>query len=240
MKMRASGQWEGPVGLISAAGTAAPSELMAAIAAAGDSVKARNGHLLVAAGTRSDDVYVILSGELRVTIFSADGREVIMRHLGPGSFFGDLSAIDGGRRSTSIIAVAESQMIVVRGDIFRALVSATPEAALWFAGHLVAQVRQLTERIFELSTLNVRSRLHCHLLRLCAVAGVTDNQAVIEPSPTHEVLATMIGSHREAVTREISYLASVGVVAQGRRRLEVRDVAALSGMVKRAVGEAAS
>ncbi len=223
--------------LTSATGEPAPPDLIAGLSAAGDVLRARTGHLLVAAGTRSDDVYVIVAGQLRVTIFSSDGREVIMRHLGAGNFFGDLSAIDAGRRSTSIVAVEDSQMLVVRGPVFRALVCATPAAALWFAAHLVGQVRQLTERVFELSTLNVRSRLHCHLLRLCAVAGVEDNRAILDPSPTHEVLATMIGSHREAVTRELSYLASVGVVGPGRRRLEVKDVDALAGMVRKAVGD---
>lgn len=223
--------------MLSANGEPAPGELLAALVDAGDQVRAREGQLLVAAGTQSDDVYVVLTGLLRVTLFSADGREVIMRHQAAGSFFGDLSAIDGGRRSTSIIALEDSRLLVVRGPVFRSLVCASPDAAGWFATHLVGQVRSLTERVMELSTLNVRSRLHCQLLRLSAVAGVKENGAFLDPSPTHEVLATMIGSHREAVTREISYLASVGIIEQGRRRMAILDVERLAGLVRRVVGD---
>lgn len=223
--------------LLATDGAAAPAALLGALLAVGDKVRTRAGQMLLAAGMRSDDVYVVLAGKVRVTVFSADGREVIMRDQGPGHFFGDLAAIDGGRRSASIIALVDSQLLVVKGLDFRRLVLGTPEAAGWFATHLVAQVRSLTERVLELSTLNVRSRLHCHLLRLCAVAGVADNRATIEPSPTHEVLATTIGTHREAVTREISFLASVGIVAAARRRLEILDVERLSGLVRTAIGD---
>jgi len=227
----------GQAALVATDGAAAPVTLFEALRAEGDKVRARAGQMLLAAGMRSDDVYVVLAGEVRVTVFSADGREVIMRDSGAGHFFGDLAAIDGGRRSASIIALVDSQLLVVKGADFRRLVLGTPEAAGWFATHLVAQVRSLTERVLELSTLNVRSRLHCHLLRRCAISGVIDNRAVIEPSPTHEVLATTIGTHREAVTREISFLASVGIIAAARRRLDVLDVERLSGLVRTATGD---
>ena len=224
------------ISLVSAAGIAAPANLAVALESAGDRIRSRAGQMIVTAGTRSDDVYIVLAGCVRVTVFSAEGREVVMRDQNAGSFFGDLAAIDGGRRSASIIAVTDAQLLTVGGSKFRALVLATPEAAGWFTTHLVAQVRSLTERVIELSTLNVRSRLHCHLLRLCAVAGVADNRAVIDPLPTHEVLATMIGSHREAVTREISFLASVGIISQTRRRLDVRDVGRLADLVRQVGG----
>lgn len=223
--------------LVSARAEPAPPSLVSALASVGKPVRAPAGLLLVASGTASDEVYIILGGSLRITIFSADGREVIIRDLGPGRFFGDLAAVDGGRRSTSVVAIEDSRLLVVPAAEFRRQVAQTPDNALWFAAHLISQVRALTERVLELSTLNVSSRLHCQLLRLCAVAGVADNRAVLEPPPTHEVLATMIGTHREAVTRELAYLASVGIVEHSRRRLEVKDVERLSGLVRSATGE---
>jgi CRP/FNR family cyclic AMP-dependent transcriptional regulator len=222
--------------LVSATGQAAPASLAAALSAAGQLLHARPGQLLLSAGTRSDDVYLVRSGTIRVTLYSGDGREVIIRDQGRGNFFGELAAVDGGRRSTSIVAVAQSQLLVVPAAQFRSLIAATPESALWFAAHLVERVRSLTERVFELSTLNVRSRLHSQLLRLCADAGVNENRAMLDPAPTHEVLATMIGTHREAVTRELRDLATRGIVKRGRKRIEVRDVALLATDVRKAVG----
>jgi CRP-like cAMP-binding protein len=228
---------EEPWAIIGSGGDHAPDDLLEQLRTLGDVVRARDGQMLVAAGARADDVYFILSGTLRITNFAADGREVIIRDLGAGGFVGDLAAIDRGRRSLSVVAVGDSRLLVVPGSSFRAAIFGAPAAAEWFALHLVNQVRRLTERVIELSTLNVRSRLHCHLLRLCAASGVEDNRATIEPLPTHEVMATMIGTHREAVTRELSYLASIGIVQQGRRRLEILDVDRLASLVRQVVGE---
>jgi hypothetical protein len=99
------------------------------------------------------------------------------------------------------------------------------------------QVRILTERVFELSALNVQSRLHCELLRLGVQAGVSDNEARIRPSPTHTDLANRIGTHREGVTREMRSLVRQGLLEQFRRELVVRDIAELSRIVRSAVGD---
>lgn len=222
--------------IVGAAGVPAPADLVQALRACGHVLRVRAGQMPVAAGTPSDDVYLVEAGQLRVTLFSAEGREVIMRDLGPGRFVGDLAAIDGGRRSTSVVALEDSRLLLVAATDFRTAVLATPARALWFAGHLAAQVRALTERLMELSTLNVRGRLHSHLLRLCAMAGVEGNRARLDPFPTHEELATMIGTHREAVTRELSALAAAGIVTPARRRLEVHDVERLAGLVRQAAG----
>jgi CRP-like cAMP-binding protein len=95
----------------------------------------------------------------------------------------------------------------------------------------------LTERIFELSALDVRSRLHCELLRLGLLAGVAGNQARIVQAPTHHELANRIGTHREAVTRELRALAKRGLLSQVRRELVIHNVAELSRFVQRANGE---
>lgn len=228
-----------PVRLLSAAGHQPPPWFAAALAAAGRTSRARQGQMVIAAGAGSMDVFVVLAGTVRATQFSADGREVVMRDYGAGGFFGELTAVDGERRSVSAVAVSECRLLVVPGPSFRRLVTETPEPAAWFAGHLVAQVRSLTTRVLELSTLTVRTRLHSHLLRLATGAGIAGNRAVIDPIPTHEVLATMIGTRREAVTREISSLAASGIVGKGGRRLHINDVQRLSQLVQDAAGDGA-
>ena len=59
---------------------------------------------------------------------------------------------------------------------------------------------------------------------------------MVEPFPTHAELASRIGTHREAVTREMRFLASQGIVAQERRRMVVTDLPALAGLVREAAG----
>jgi len=200
-------------------------------------VGAASGKTLVALGARSTSVYVVLQGRVQVTLFSLGGREVILRDLSEGDMFGELAAIDEQPRSASIVALTDCQLASIPADSFRAAISESPEGALWNARRLTAQIRDLTERVFELNALRVRSRLHCELLRLCGNADPGAEGVTLEPTPTHAELASRVGTHREAVTREIGLLVEQGIVRQERRRMTVIDLKALTRLVRLATGE---
>jgi CRP-like cAMP-binding protein len=96
---------------------------------------------------------------------------------------------------------------------------------------LAALVRQLSDRVIDLSTLGVQNRVHAELLRLAQQAGVVDNRARLEPVPTHAELAGRISTNREQVTRELNALRREGLLAKDGKALVVPDVARLAGLV---------
>ena len=103
--------------------------------------------------------------------------------------------------------------------------------------HLVRQVRGLTKRVYEFSTLAVQNRIHAELLRLARDHAVADGTARLDPAPTHADIASRISTHREAVTRELSRLAKLGLVEQKGRSLTIKDLDRLERMVADASGE---
>ena len=200
-------------------------------------VKLRAGQIVIAHQDRTNDVFVVLEGALRVELHSLNGRDVILAELSAGELIGEYAALDDDLRSATVTAVTECRLAVIPGDIFRAEVHANAETAEWLTRRLVSRIRQLTERIFELNALAVRDRLHCELLRMCLDVGIAHNEATIDSAPTHHQLARRIGTHREAVTRELQYLHKQGILTQDGRRLTVRDVAALADIVRAAAGD---
>jgi CRP/FNR family transcriptional regulator, cyclic AMP receptor protein len=200
-------------------------------------VRARAGQMILDVGVRSTEVYVILEGHVQAELYSPNGREVILGTLGPGAIFGEVAAIDDAPRSATVVATSDCLFARIAGPAFREAVLADPEAAEWLARQLMARIRALTERIFEMNTLAVRDRLHCELLRLCLDAGISGNRAVIDDVPTHGQIAARIGTHREGVTRELQHLVREGIVEQQRRRLVVNDVLALAESVRAAAGD---
>ena len=197
----------------------------------------KSGQILMGHQDMSTDVFLVLEGTLRVELHSMNGREIILANIGPGDIVGEFAALDGQPRSASVAATSACTLARIPGGLFKDSALSDPESAQWLTQRLVGQVRQLTERVFELNALAVRSRLHCELLRLSLDAGVEDNEAVISPSPTHVQLASMIGTHREAVTRELSYLHEQGISQQEGRTLTVADVARLAEIVRAAAGD---
>lgn len=215
--------------------TMAPPALRKAVQSRMRSLRAQKGRTIVGVGARATDVFFIVQGSVQVLLYSRDGREVSVRLLEAGDLFGDLAALDGLPRSASVIALNEVRLKVISRDDFVALVEGSPKAGIWMARRLTLEVRRMTERVFELSALNVRARLHCELLRLARGSGPAP--AVVKPAPTHAELANRIGSHREAVTREMRALAEMNIIRNARRSLEFLDVPELERVVGLAVGD---
>jgi CRP-like cAMP-binding protein len=200
-------------------------------------VTARRNQILLTFGDRTTDVYVILEGRVRVELHPLSGREVILAELGAGAIIGEIAALDDQPRSATVVAISDCVLASLPGSVFREAILANPETARWMGKRLVSRIRLLTEKIFELNALAVRNRLHCELLRLALDAGIKDNRAAIEPAPTHAHLAARIGTHREAVTRELQYLTKQEIVMQERGRFVVADVAELARVVRAATGD---
>ncbi|HZZ87481.1 MAG TPA: Crp/Fnr family transcriptional regulator [Caulobacteraceae bacterium] len=215
----------------------APSSMRRQIEQKARVVRAAKGRTLYGVSARAHDVFFVTEGEVQIVLFSSAGRQVSVNQLNAGASFGQIAALDGLPRSASVVAVTDVRLRAIGREDFLAILHSAPEAAIWVARGLCGDVRRLTERVFELSALNVQSRLHCELLRLAR--GAQASPFRVTPAPTHAELANRIGSNREAVTREMRVLAELNIIRNQRRSLEFIDLQALERVVRRAVGDVA-
>jgi CRP/FNR family cyclic AMP-dependent transcriptional regulator len=184
------------------------------------------------------DVFLLVSGQVRVTTYSANGRQVTFRDSEAGEHFGDIAAIDGGPRSADVVTLEPSVLASLDRLSFMALLRDEPLVAERVMQRLASLVRQLSERVIDLSTLGVQNRLHAELLRLARTAGVEGNQARLEPAPKHAALASQISTNREQVTRELNVLVRGGVLRKDGKDLLVADAERLERMVAQVRGDA--
>jgi CRP/FNR family cyclic AMP-dependent transcriptional regulator len=184
-----------------------------------------------------DDVYFLVSGRARITTYSANGRQVTFRDCGAGEHFGDIAAIDGGPRSADVLTLDPCVVASLDRTAFMALLRDEPLVAERVMRRLTQLVRQLSERVIDLSTLGVQNRLHAELLRMARAAGIADNRARLEPAPRHAELASQISTNREQVTRELNVLVRKGLLAKEGRALVVTDAERLARMVAEVRGE---
>ena len=183
------------------------------------------------------DVYFVASGKVRATIISVSGKEVTFRDMGPGSTFGDLSAIDGKERSASVITLEDSLIAWMPAVAFWDALERYPSVSRAMLIELTSLVRRLSERVIEFSTLGAKNRLHAELLRLTRDAMIGENSASISSPPTHAEIASRISSHREAITRELHDLSVSGLLERRKGALIIHDVARLAHMVSQVKGE---
>lgn len=188
-------------------------------------------------GDDSRDVFFVVQGRVRAINYSIAGKEVSFRDIDAGDTFGEFAAIDGQPRSANIVALDDSLLASMSANVFWDVLRDHPEVAAATLKRLTAQVRTLTERVFEFSTLAVKNRIHAELLRLARDHMENDNVAVISPAPKHADIASRLSTHREAVTRELNELAHSGLLERRERMLVITDVAELEHMVEQVLGE---
>ena len=189
------------------------------------------GQRVISRAAPDHDVYLVVSGKVRVTSFSAAGREVAFGDLRGGEWFGDFAAIDGLSRSADVVAIDETLLASMSPALFRQLLREHPEACDRVLRKLVKSIRELTERVFDFSTLGVQNRLHAELLRLARQAGVEGNRARIDPAPRHAEIAGHISTYREQVSRELSAMAKQGLIQRSGGALVIPDVDRLEKIV---------
>ena len=189
------------------------------------------GQRVISREAPDNDVYLIIAGQVRVTAFSAAGRQVLFGEMRAGQWFGDFAAIDGLARSADVVATEEALLASMTPAVFQRLLHDHRSVCDCMLRRLVGSVRELTERVFDFSTLGVQNRLHAEVLRLARQAGIENNTARIDPAPKHTDIAGQISTYREQVTRELSEMVKQGLLERSGRALVVPDVARLERIV---------
>jgi CRP/FNR family cyclic AMP-dependent transcriptional regulator len=181
------------------------------------------GSVILFQGDPGDSLYVLRQGRAKVVLIGEDGREVILGVLEPGAHFGELALIDDQPRSAHVIAMEDSQLLILRREDFRRRVEANPPVAWALLTELSRRLRRADQKIGGLVLLDVPGRISRLLLDLSAES----DSATIEKPLTHQTIAQMIGASRETVSRAMKEFQEEGLIRVERRRIAVANRDAL-------------
>lgn len=182
----------------------------------------------------STDVFFMVSGSARVKLQSVSGREVLLREVNAGEFFGELAAIDNQPRSSGILAITDVVIARMPASVFRATLHANPDVCDQLLAFLSGQIRKLGNRVNEFTTLDAKHRIYAELLRLSRPDAAKPRQAVVSPPPAHTEIAARVSIRREAVTREIKALERAGLIERRRGSMVLTDTEQLQKMIQQA------
>jgi len=196
--------------------------------------RAAAGQWLLDHQDASDDVFFVVAGAVRVIIQSG-GREVLLREIKAGEFFGELAAIDHQPRSSGIMAVLDVTIGRMPASVFRDAVHEHPDVCDQLLALLAGQIRMLANRVHEFATLDVPHRIAAELLRLSRPDPKDPRRAVVSPPPIHAEIAARVSTRREAVARQLNALERAGLIERRRGAIVLTDVDRL----RRQVDEAA-
>ncbi len=166
-----------------------------------------------------DALYVVASGRVKVVLIGEAGKEVILSVLKDGDFFGEMALIDDEPRSAHVIAMEDTDLLVLRREDFQRCMEGQPGMALSLLRALSGRLRKADEKIGDLVLLDVGGRIARLLLEL---AEEGDGET-ISRNVTHSTIAQMIGSSRETVSRTFRNLADSGLIEVSQQAIVIRD-----------------
>jgi CRP-like cAMP-binding protein len=183
-----------------------------------------SGENILTEGEPCLGLYFVIAGQVRLTKTAADGREHVLRVLGPGATFNDVAVFDGGPNSDSAVAVGPTRIGYVPTAVMARLMerhSGIAQAALKL---LSRRQRSLGTVAGDLALRDVTARV-ARLLLGC----IGRHDHIVEKAHfacariTHREIAAMVGSVREVVQRALKALERDGAIALARGRIDIRD-----------------
>lgn len=188
------------------------------------------GSTLFGEGGSSEQVMIVLSGRVKISHFTSDGREIILAVRGPGELLGELSAIDQEPRSATALAAEPVEVLVMTVEDFQQFVSTTPRAAMVLLLGLTRRLREADRKRIEFAAFDTVGRVALRLLDLADQFGEPSGSAgavrITVPLSQQE-LAGLIGASREAVSKALQHLRNRGWIETQRRGISILDRDAL-------------
>jgi CRP/FNR family transcriptional regulator, cyclic AMP receptor protein len=188
-----------------------------------------SGTTLFVKGDPGTALFAVVSGTVKITVPSIDGREVIFNLLHPGDIFGEIALLDGRPRTADAIAVTDCELMVIERRDFLAFVHGEPKLAMQLIELLCARLRVASAREEEVVFLNLPARLARLLLRLLEenAAGADKNELSI----TQQKISEVLGTTRESVNKHLQIWASRRLIALKRGAILVLAPRALAVIV---------
>lgn len=181
--------------------------------------------MIFAPGDPDDQLYFVLSGAVRLYKIYGDYKEATIALLKEGGVFGKLSLVEGRWQDVFAEAVTETRIAGIQKASIESVVKSRPEFALRLFSSFSERLRQSDQVIESLLHREVSTRLATLLLNLGDRFGDQENGTgtVLQVRLTHQDLANMIASTREAVSKVMSEFQRDGLIETRSRRIAILD-----------------
>jgi len=161
----------------------------------------KRGATLFSKGDQGISLYAVISGSVKISISSPDGRNAILNIIGPGEIFGEIALLDGGARSTDASANTNCELFTIDKREFIPFVRSQPTLAMKFIELLCTRLRNTSDQVEQVILQNLPGRLASALLRL------TEKQK-LEPQGrtvaiTQQEISEMVGMTRESINKQL-------------------------------------
>src|SRR4030088_551065 len=193
----------------------------------------KRGATIVSKGDPGNSLVVVVSGTVKISISSPDGRSAILNLIGPGEIFGEVALLDGRVRTADATANTNCEIYVIDRRDFIPFVRSQPALAMKLIELLCERLRWTSDQVEEVILQNLPGRLASALLRLTEKHKLAPAGRTI--AITQQEISEMVGMTRESINKQLRAWAARDWV-----RLEHGAIVVLNAEMLRELTEAGS
>ncbi len=180
------------------------------------------GRVVAQRGDRAEEVFLVTSGQLRISVCSADGRELAFRVANTGEMVGEIGVLDDSVRSADVTALRITDVLVLARADLRRLLTNRPTMALGVIRFLCARLRDTSEQLEALALRRIEARLAGFLRRLVYAPGPARPEAELTLTISQSEIAGLIGASRPKVNAAFGALEQQGAIRRDGKKLLCR------------------
>ncbi|MEI2616516.1 MAG: Crp/Fnr family transcriptional regulator [Thermomicrobiales bacterium] len=193
------------------------------------------GATIYMSGDRTERLYVVAHGRVKLLRHSASGEDTLLDILATGEMFGTLAALGDVTYPDTAEAQTFSCVLGIGAHDFQAILDRSPDVALRVLGIVAKRLQEAHTTISQISTTPAEARVAAALVKLAGKLGVPDERGtLIQTRISRQDIAAMTGTTTETASRVMSQLRRDGVIESGRQWIVVIDLPRLTEIAEMA------
>ncbi|MEG6616468.1 Crp/Fnr family transcriptional regulator [Peptococcaceae bacterium 1198_IL3148] len=193
----------------------------------------QKGNVLFLQGDRSDHLYIVRYGRVKIYEVSKDGRQQIVRILEQGDFFGELSLFKDEHHSLNGEAMEDTGLCMIPREDFKILVKENPEMSISIMAALSERLAAAENFIIDLTLKNIEERLASWLMMMADKQGIRTAQGIeVSVNLSRREIANLLGTTTETVSRKLTKFQTAGIITtEGHKNIIIRNKEKLSTII---------
>jgi CRP/FNR family cyclic AMP-dependent transcriptional regulator len=190
----------------------------------------KRGATIFSKGDPGNSLIAVISGTVKISISSPDGRSAILNLIGPGEIFGEVAVLDGQARTADATANSNCEIFVIDRREFLPFVRSQPALAMKFIELLCTRLRWTSDQVEEVILQDLPGRLASALIRLTERHKAANNSRTI--AVTQQEISEMVGMSRESINKQLRAWATRKWVRLEHGAIVVLDIDSLQEIAR--------
>lgn len=195
----------------------------------------KKGEILCSEGEKSDTLFIINEGKVKISKFTKDGKEQIVHILTSGDFFGELSLFSNSETyNFNVYAISDVKICTLTKNDMNKIIINNPEISLKILQVITKRLKETENLAQNLATNDAEVRIAYMLLEFGDKYGLnTEKGLQIKLPINREEMANYVGVTRETISRKLSKFEEMGIIAlQGNKVLIIKEIDTLKSYVE--------